>query len=50
MVALELLGMVVVITLKVAEVAAVATVIEGATVRAGLVLVRATLAPPPGAG
>jgi hypothetical protein len=50
MVALELLPMVVVVALKVAEVAAAATVTEAGTVRVELVFVRVTLAPPVGAG
>ena len=50
MVALELLPMVVVVALKVAEVAAAETVAEAGTVRAELVFVRVTLAPPVGAG
>ena len=48
-VALELLAMVVVVALKVAEVAAAATVIDVGTVRAELVFVTVTMAPPVGA-
>jgi hypothetical protein len=50
MVALELLPMVVVVAVKVAEVAAAETVTAAGTVRVELVLVRVTLAPPVGAG
>jgi hypothetical protein len=50
MVALELLLMAAVVALKVAEVAAAATVTDAGTVRVALVLVRVTLAPPVGAG
>jgi hypothetical protein len=42
--------MVVVLTLKVAAVAAGATATDAGTVRVALVLVRATVAPPAGAG
>jgi hypothetical protein len=49
MVALELLAMAVVVALKVAEVAAAATVTDVGTVRVALVFVRLTLAPPVGA-
>ena len=45
-----MLPMVVVVALKVAEVAAAETVAEAGTVRAELVFVRVTLAPPVGAG
>ena len=48
-VALELLAMVVVVVLNVAEVAAAVTVTDAGTVRVALVLVRTTLAPPVGA-
>ena len=48
-VALELLLIVPVVALKVAEVAAAATVTEAGTVRVELVLVSVTLAPPVGA-
>jgi hypothetical protein len=47
--ALELLAIAVVVALKVAEVAAAATVTLAGTVRAELVLDRATLMPPVGA-
>jgi hypothetical protein len=50
MVALELLPMVVVVALKVAEVAAAETLTDAGTVRVELVFVRVTLAPPVGAG
>jgi hypothetical protein len=50
MVALELLAMAAVVALKVADVAAAATVTEAGTVRTELVFVRVTLAPPVGAG
>ena len=46
---LESLGIVVVVALKVADMAAAATLIEAGTVRVALVLVRTTLAPPAGA-
>ena len=49
-VALELLLMVAVVALNVAEVAAAATVTEAGTVRVELVFDSATLAPPLGAG
>jgi hypothetical protein len=49
MVALELLLIVVVVALNVAEVAAAATVTDAGTVRVELVFVRVTLAPPVGA-
>jgi len=49
-VAVALLLTVPVVTLKVAEVAAAATVTDDGTVRVGLVFVRLTLAPPVGAG
>ena len=49
-VAVELLAMVVVVAMKVAEVAALATVTDAGTVRAELVFVRAMFAPPVGAG
>jgi hypothetical protein len=46
-----LLPMAAVVALKLAEVAAAATVTDAGTVRVGLVLVRVTVAPPPvGAG
>ena len=45
-----MLGMVEVVALKVAEVAAAATVTEAGTVRVLLVLLRVTEAPPVGAG
>jgi len=45
-----LLAMVVVVALNVAEVAAAATVTDAGTVRVALVSVRATAAPPLGAG
>jgi hypothetical protein len=48
-VALELLAMVVVVALNVADVAAAATVIDAGIVRVALVFVRTTLAPPVGA-
>jgi len=48
-VALELLLMVPVVTVKVAEVAAAATVTAAGTVRVALVFERVTLAPPVGA-
>jgi len=48
-VALELLAMAAVVTVKVAEVAAAATVTEAGTVRVALEFVRVTLAPPVGA-
>ena len=44
-----MLLMVAVVALKVADVAAAATVTDGATVRLALVLVKVTLAPPEGA-
>jgi len=44
-----LLPMAAVVALKVADVAAAATVTDGATVRLALVLVKVTLAPPEGA-
>jgi hypothetical protein len=50
MVALELLAMDPVVTAKVAEVAAAATVTDVGTVRVELVFDKATLAPPLGAG
>ena len=50
MVALALLPMAAVLTMKVAEVAAAATVTEGATVSVGLEFASVTLAPPAGAG
>ena len=49
MVALALLPMVVVVTLKVADVAAAATVTEAGTVNVALEFARVTLAPPLGA-
>ena len=49
MVALELLLMVPVVTVKVLEVAAVATVTEAGTVKVELVFDKVTLAPPVGA-
>ena len=45
-----MLLMAAVVALKVAEVAAAATVTDAGTVRVALVLVRVTLAPPVGAG
>ena len=48
--ALELLLMAAVVALKVADVAAAATVTDAGTVNVELVLVRAMLAPPAGAG
>ena len=48
--ALELLLMAAVVALKVAEVAAAATVTDAGTVRVVLVFDRVTLAPPAGAG
>jgi hypothetical protein len=48
-VAVELALMAAVVALKLAEVAAAATVIEAGTVRVELVLARVTLAPPVGA-
>jgi antirestriction protein len=50
MVALELLPTVVVVALKVADVAAAATVTDAGTVRAEFVFVSVTMAPPVGAG
>jgi hypothetical protein len=50
MVALELLPMAAVVTVKFADVAAAATVTEGATVSVALEFERETLAPPAGAG
>ena len=50
MVALELLLMAAVDTVKLAEVAAAGTVTEGATVSTALEFARVTLAPPTGAG
>ena len=50
MVALELLLMAAVVTMRFADVAAAATVTEGATVSAALEFERVTLAPPAGAG
>jgi hypothetical protein len=49
-VALELLLMAAVVALKVADVAAAATVIDVGTVRVELVFVSVTMAPPVGAG
>ena len=49
MVALELLPMAAVVTAKFADLAAAATVTEGATVSVALEFVRAMLAPPAGA-
>jgi len=49
MVALELLAMVAVVTLKVEDVAAAATVTEAGTVKVALEFARVTLAPPAGA-
>jgi hypothetical protein len=49
-VALELLVTVVVVALKVADVAAAATVTDAGTVRVESVFVKVTLAPPVGAG
>jgi hypothetical protein len=49
MVALELPAMVVVVTLKVEDVAAAATVTEAGTVKVALEFARVTLAPPAGA-
>jgi hypothetical protein len=49
MVALWSLGIAVVVAVKVAEVAAAATVTDGGTARVALVLVRVTAAPPAGA-
>jgi hypothetical protein len=48
-VALELLAMAPVVTLKVADVAAAATVTEAGTVKVALEFARVTLAPPAGA-
>jgi hypothetical protein len=50
MVALELLLTAAVVTRRLVDVAAAATVKEGATVSAGLEFERVTLAPPAGAG
>jgi hypothetical protein len=50
MVALALLLMAAVVTVKVADVAATATVTEAGTVRVALEFARVTLAPPVGAG
>jgi hypothetical protein len=49
-VAVELLLMAAVVTVKVVDVAAAATVTEAGTVRVALEFVRVTLAPPVGAG
>jgi len=49
-VVVELLLTAAVVTVKMADVAAAATVTEGATVRVGLEFERMTLAPPAGAG
>jgi len=49
-VALELLAIVVVVALKLADMAAAATVTDVGTLRVALVFVRVTLAPPAGAG
>jgi hypothetical protein len=50
MVVVELLLTAAVVTVKLADVAAAATVTEGATVSVGLEFERVTLAPPAGAG
>jgi hypothetical protein len=50
MVAVELLLIAAVVTVKFADVAAAATVTEGATVSVALEFARVTLAPPAGAG